>query len=270
VSFDTDAVKKLKNVLSPVTYGELVAVQGVEEEDDDYIDIPDVPKKFGKIIELWLQDNINCPICDSATLICYANPNMPVIDFVCTNQSHNIKDGPIFWQVKATKGGILPYLNKSYFKIKEPNHIFVGSRVYGDVIHNIKPSDSDIDKTLLIGYILIVYEYTEIDAKQSIKIDTQKSNIVYPNNAIENITTNVQNDWYYKYINSINTKNVIQFNPTTCIHRNIAKDMTGTLMIDAENIQLLEKYNYVRIPNPYADTCPDGVKKNLNGVFNTI
>jgi hypothetical protein len=201
---------------------------------------------------------------------------MPVIDFVCTNQSHNIKDGPIFWQVKATKGGILPYLNKSYFKIKEPNHIFVGSRVYGDVIHNIKPSDSDIDKTLLIGYILIVYEYTEIDAKQSIKIDTKKSYIVYPNITIANIATDVKNDWYYKYIDSINNKNVIQFNPTTCIYRNIANDMKKTankketLMIEPETIKLLEEYNYIRIPNPYADTCPDGVKKNLNGVFNTI
>lgn len=177
----------------------------------DYLESKDPLYKYfeglwGKIIEKWVAINIACPICKKKTLKMYKNNSFPIIDLVCINKEH--KDGVKYWQVKTSKLGN-KFQGFPYFKVNvSDNYISVGSRRWGENIHNIKPNGDN--KDLLIGYILIIFTGND----QEITINKKKSYIIHPNLDIKKIDN--ENNWYYKYISEENDQHhKIQYNPET-------------------------------------------------------
>lgn len=190
--------------------------------DKDYQDI----ENHGKLIEIWIADNCKCPICKQYTLRRYTKMNFPIIDLVCINSEHY--GGPIFYQVKSSiliNNKSAKFKDKHYFNldINDPNQntIMAGSRKWGELIHDIKPSDIEENKNLsylLIGYICILYR---INRKRngeinSLSINPNLSFIVLPNiNLIK--SSYIDNDYFYKYTNNqdkeitfnLNTNNII-------------------------------------------------------------
>lgn len=248
VPFGTPNVKKMGHLFTPRTVRFLSDIKetGGEEEEEDFIPMPEDERLFGKIIELWLTDNMTCPICGEYTLRCYYNNNMPVIDYICINKKHNITKGPIYWQVKTSKGAKYWFLGWEKYFDMDSKHIFVGSRNYGNVIHNIKPNSNEDDKNLLIGYILITYLPDE--TIENPRIEIKKLDIVYPNwNYNINIPNN-ENDWYYRYIDVNSDKSKIEFNPDTCF---ITEHQTKSMSIDMNAIISLINPTYEKRKNPY-------------------
>jgi hypothetical protein len=184
-----------------------------EIEDPDYIQY----ENYGKLIESWIADNMSCPCCNKKTLRRYQKNNMPVIDVVCINPEHTINTGVKFFQIKTSNGA--PFKSKPYFSYNkfdsESNIIHVGSKKYGESIHNIKTTDDD-DMKLLIGYICILFN----EQDNNLKINLNKSFIVLPQYAkaqtklllYNNNDNNNDNDWYYKYINNDDKHPIIKFN----------------------------------------------------------
>lgn len=170
-----------------------------EKTDPDYINY----ENYGKLIESWLSDNLACPCCGSYSLKRYFKSNMPIIDVVCINPYHTLERGVRFFQIKTSNGK--PFMDIPYFiydsKNPKKNHIHVGSRKYGEISHQIKVSDNDFDKKILIGYICLTYE--EKDNLKIIK-NKNKSFIVLPiiDYQLENSTS--VDDWYYQYIDETN------------------------------------------------------------------
>lgn len=233
-----------------------------EKDDEEYINYND--KENGKIIEIWLSDNMKCPVCKNKTLRRYVNNSMPVIDIMCINKDHV---GVRYWQVKTSTGYKIGFLdNNKYFNIDNKtnnNYIYVGSRNYGEVVHDIIPSNPD--KKLLIGYILIIY--TDID--NIINIDINKSYIIMP--IIDKIESKYE-DYYYKYLSDDKSKkHKITFNPMTNsitsikdskvleidIVRAIRKNKNSEVSRDNKVVTNFDKSynkNYNIITNPYDTT----------------
>jgi len=132
-----------------------------EEEDPEYIEYD---KEYGKIIETWFADNIQCPCCGLYTLRRYSSNIFPIIDLVCVNLDHGI-DKVRYFQVKTSNGRL--YRGDKYFNIGTPTvqgHIYTGSRRAGEPIHAISASSSPHDKSFAIGYICIsIYEFEPSD-----------------------------------------------------------------------------------------------------------
>ena len=117
------------------------------DDDPDYSYFEN--QEIGIILEKWICVNFFCR-CGSK-YIKYTNPNMPVIDIKCSNDTHDITlYGPKYYQIKSTQNNKLNHYGYKYFDIKH-HYIHVGSRKYGDICHNIQTSD--MDKELIIGYI---------------------------------------------------------------------------------------------------------------------
>lgn len=190
----------------------LTKLSKMEEKIDlDYINY----ENYGKLIESWLSDKLPCPCCKSNSLKRYSKNNMPIIDVVCINPSHTLEIGVRFFQIKTSNGQ--PFMDMSYFvynpKNPEQNHIHVGSRKYGKIVHEVKVSDSDFDKKILIGYICLTYK-----EKEDLQIIKDKSFVVLPiiDYQLKNSTT--VDDWYYKYIDDTNKNQKhprIKFNHNT-------------------------------------------------------
>lgn len=150
----------------------------------------------------------NCPVCKKNTLRQFKDVNMPVVDLICINIDHNISNGPRLWQVKASQ-------NSFYFNLNSPEFITVGSRNWGNVIHQ---NNEDLDFN--IGYICLYVSVREGDPNYYIS----------PNSFI--IKPNMKGGPYYEYINKeditktygryYNNKNIIRSN--NCTKQNINLD----------------------------------------------
>jgi hypothetical protein len=175
-----------------------------EKTDPDYINY----ENYGKLIESWLSDNLACPCCGSYSLKRYFKSNMPIIDVVCINPYHTLERGVRFFQIKTSNGK--PFMDIPYFiynpENPEQNHIHVGSRKYGEIVHQVKVSDNDFNKKILIGYICLTYEEKEKEKEDELKIikNKNKSFIVLPiiDYQLDNSTS--VDDWYYQYIDETN------------------------------------------------------------------
>ena len=190
-----------------------------ELKDKDYIDFEG---ENGKFIEIWIADNMKCPVCGKKTLRRYVSDSMPVIDVVCINGEHN--NGVRFFQIKTSNGTL--FMRKEYFS-KTTRHIFVGSRNYGEPVHSL-----DGMNDLLIGYICIKY-YINSD----IVINMKDSFIVLP------IIGRCMNS-YYNYIPPINKKFIIEYNRETTNVINLQN------LLPTNIIETNYERNYDEISNP--------------------
>lgn len=133
-----------------------------ETNDEEFI----WSDNIGKLGEIYVSLNMKCPICKSKSFKLFENPNMPIVDLYCTNTSHNISEGPKLWQVKTSQG-------EGYFSKKE-NFITVGSRNFGNVIH-----EDGVDQSFRIGYICL----DVVKKEETEKINLTDSFMLYaPNN----------------------------------------------------------------------------------------
>ena len=105
----------------------------------------------------------SCPICKANTLSLFSNPNMPVVDLICTNPDHNINNGPRLWQVKASSTN--NYFNNEF--------ITVGSKRWGKSIH-----ENVDNKDFLLGYICLKMDENVGD--QNYTIYKSSSFILFP------------------------------------------------------------------------------------------
>ena len=206
--YTTNLTHKLTEYLTPISKKRML--KDIEKDDDiltklskmeEKIDIDYINyENYGKLIESWLSDNIACPCCGSYSLKRYFKDNMPIIDVVCINPLHTLERGVRFFQIKTSNGK--PFMDIPYFTYNsdnpEQNHIHVGSRRYGEVVHQIKVSDDDFNKKILIGYICLTY----FDKENHLKIikDKNRSFVVLP--IIDDSIT--VDDWYYQYIDDNN------------------------------------------------------------------
>jgi hypothetical protein len=215
---DNDIIKKLKEMQ--------------EQKDPAYT----AYENYGKLIECWIADNMICPCCgNNQTLRRYLSDSMPVIDIVCINPLHTLDHGVKFFQVKTSNGS--SFLGKPYFMYDPTNSninsntIHVGSRVWGEPVHSITPSDSLLNKKILCGYICISYT----DNESTLSIDLRNSFIVLPEYLLtqvaakrslsfesSDVSDKVRDDlswddksWYYRYVEPNRTHQRIEFNINT-------------------------------------------------------
>ena len=185
---------------------ELAVNKYLEKEDiDDPNYIYYNASGVGTYMELWVCVNIPCPGCGHK-LYKYANPNMPVVDVKCINLKHNNSMGPIYYQIKVTKKDAF-YADYKYFSYDE-EYVSAGSFNYGYNCHVIK-ADDIISRDILIGYICIEYNYTDLTFNKII-IDMNNSFILIPDLQFQ--PTVFQNDLtYYEYIRT-DPSSIIKFN----------------------------------------------------------
>jgi hypothetical protein len=191
-----------------------------ELKDTDYMDYE---TEKGKFIEIWIADNMRCPVCYMRTLRRYVSDTMPVIDVVCINRNHN--NGVRFFQIKTSNG--MPFMGTKYFS-KTTRHIFVGSKRYGEPVHSLDGSSN-----LVIGYICIKYDIID----DIIRINNNTSFIILP------IIGRCMNS-YYRYVATTKGKPIIEYNPITT---NVIK-LSG--LVDSNIIQPNYMMNYEEIDNP--------------------
>lgn len=184
-----------------------------EEKDLDYVNY----EKYDKLLESWIADNLKCPCCGEKTLRRYAKNNMPVIDVVCINDDHTFENGVKFFQIKVSNGSL--FFGKPYFSLLDKT-IHVGSRNFGDIVHSIRSSDSDIEKKILIGYICILYR----ESTNNLIINKENSFVVLPTlNVYEKVISKKlmfdeldtidDVNWYFRYITTIESNHQkIEFN----------------------------------------------------------
>ena len=177
-----------------------------DEEDKDYIYDDDRPGTIGFYLEGWVSLNYKCPICNKKSLKPFVLPNMPVVDLICNNSNHTIEHGVKFFQVKSSsnngsisKKSYIPYFSNDQTieddkKTKYKGFIHVGSIRYGYNAHNIKTTDPDDIKKILVGYICLKYDITGTDDKKTININ-KDSFVLLPK-----INCTIDNILYYKYI----------------------------------------------------------------------
>lgn len=210
---------------------------------------------YGKNIECWVADNMNCPCCGEKTLRRYVRDNMPCIDLICTNQKHDFVDGVKFFQVKSKSFNVTNELYKNFDLEKKQIH--TGSKAIGKYIHDIKIQNDYY--TLLIGYICIEYikeikEPDEIirilpssfivlpkiyipEAKVLFSSDEQK---LKPNSKLDldkvdfNFLNDENDELYYWYINNEIDANIIEFSTIN----------NDVIMIKQKNLQRLFGYKY--------------------------
>lgn len=206
----------------------------IEQKDEAYVNY----ENRGKLIECWIADNLKCPCCNENSLRRYYRDNFPAIDLVCINQLHTFELGVRFFQIKTSLKGSL-FNGAKYFDLKN-NFIHVGSRKFGNIIHDIQIDDNDIVKKNLVGYICI--EYVENDKfikisngsflvlpktyTSSISIELFANDIVHNSttnstiNSLNDSTTNQNhNKKYYWYLTEeFENNQIIKFN---LIHNNV-------------------------------------------------
>jgi len=230
-----------------------------ESDDSDYVQY----ENYGKLIECWIGDNIQCPCCGAPnSLRRYLSDSMPVIDLVCINPAHTLDQGVRFFQVKASNGSL--FLSKPYFNLDlamttpEPNTIHVGSRVWGEPVHMISPHANTFTKKILCGYICICYKETESTLKLNLKnsfivlpkylnsIDTVKQTLTFNSEQMESSDLQID-DWYYRYITPNGHHERIQFNLST---NNIITGNELKKYIPSDNINKLYEIKTTSMPNP--------------------
>tara|TARA_B100000424_G_scaffold14796_1_gene10847 strand:- start:1224 stop:2171 length:948 start_codon:yes stop_codon:yes gene_type:complete len=126
----------------------------------------------------------SCPICNANTLSLFSNPNMPVVDLICTNHNHDINNGPRLWQVKASS-------TDNYFNNK---FITVGSKHWGKSIH-----ENVDNKDFLLGYICLKMDENVGD--QNYTIHKSSSFILFPDlDPKPTGESNLEQKPYYSYL----------------------------------------------------------------------
>jgi hypothetical protein len=197
--------KEILNSLSPIS--KLRMIQSFRE-DDKKIDNKDKeqerldkeytyfePTEVGIHMELWVCSQMKCPGC-KGDLLKYQSVSQPVVDVKCSNHLHNIfEHGPKYYQIKATEKGT-NMNGKKYFSLRD-KYIKVGSRKFGQNAHEIKVSDDEQKKRVLIGYICI--EYTKNEGSREITIDGNTSFILIPNLSYQLKVGDIDK-LYYEYI----------------------------------------------------------------------
>lgn len=217
----------------------------LKEEDSDPSYTYFENKEVGTFMELWICANILCPGCQEGKLLKYLNPNMPVIDVVCSNENHTVLHGPKYYQIKTSEA-YTQFMGMKYFDFHN-RHIHVGSPKYGHVCHNVKLGDSMNKKNILIGYICIVYK-KKLD--RIISIDLNNSFIVIPrlNIIATNDNFNLQ---YYTYLDTRLPS--ITFNDNLCVTYMLNLYTEKTMF---KNINLDTVYDIIQY-------VPKSVRKSL-------
>ena len=203
-----EAAKYIKDYLQEKKYIEIIE-KGQADTDPDYKYTSNT--EVGAYVELWVCANMKCPICNGE-LVKYTLLNMPVIDIKCINSKHKYNMGPKFFQIKATEqNNAFPYFTLNPFLNNTNGFIVVGSRRLGELSHSVKPSDSDKQKQILIGYICLTYKYSDT-TKRNIRLTRKQSFILIPQITVDTKIITDANDYYYKYVDNIYKKPVITFN----------------------------------------------------------
>ena len=252
IEIDNEIIKKLNDMQ--------------EREDPDYV----LYENFGKLIESWIADNMKCPCCYENTLRRYSSASMPIIDVVCINPLHTIENGVKFFQIKASNGSL--FLGKPYFNYDptytDPgaNTIHVGSRVWGEQVHSIRPTDTEFIKKILCGYICIGYRenpdtltivphnsfivlpdylLSESSAKRKLDFDDEPVLPVVAKPSEDKSPDN--KSFYYKYIPPNGSHQRIEFNLNT--NKVITNDELMSL-IPGQTIVKTYEIKTMIMPNP--------------------
>lgn len=169
------------------------------EEDKDPLYTYFENNEVGIFMELWLCSNLLCPGCKIGKLLKYLNPNMPVVDVMCSNDNHTIEYGPKYYQIKTTEKDA-SFGGYKYFSLKD-KYIHTGSKKYGSLSHQIKLGDGINKKKILIGYICVEY-VRNVQNNRFISIDLNTSFILIPKLELTP-TSLIKSDLeYYKYFDS--------------------------------------------------------------------
>lgn len=199
--------------------------KSIDTKDKDYIHI----ENYGKLIEIWLADNMKCPCCNEKTLKRYSKDNFPIIDLVCINPNHNINDNVKFFQVKTSylqnNGASISLHGQPYFSFNDKT-IMIGSKEWGQFSHNIKGSDDN--KKILIGYICILFTKNKNDTH--IIISKSKSFVVLPS------VKNNDNKAYYQYTNFTYHPQIIFNDEINYIGNLNGDNLSSASYLEANNI----------------------------------
>ena len=209
----------------------------------------------GKLIECWIADNLECPVCKEMTLRRYYRDNFPTIDLVCINNNHVFSNGVKFFQVKTTLANT--YFNGSkYFDLTD-RYIHVGSRKYGEIVHSIRIDDEDINKKILIGYICI--EFSE--GTKFIKV-LKESFIVLPKTGIEIVSKNLFTNLDYYDFDQPDQSDQSDHSNQSNQYYNYITDTSESSQIITFN----EKFNQVSYFYDIYDTYYDTHNNKINPV----
>ncbi len=205
-------------------------IEEILEENNDIEYTYFENKEVGTFMELYICSNFICPGCKKGKLLKYINPNMPIIDAICSSDEHKYEHGPKYYQIKTTEKDT-SYNGMKYFD-KKLKYIHTGSKKYGKLCHEVKLGDDFNKKKILISYICIQYTKNE----RIISIDLNESFIIIPNLYMEAITLEENELKYYSYLD---TKiPYITFNLSLCnlytfkIYKNINININLDLIFD--------------------------------------
>lgn len=204
-----------------------------EQLDPDYIEKME-NSGLGFYMENFISVYGFCPVCGQKTLRKYAQSNIPVVDLICINKEYHITNNKCFiFQVKIS-------MTNEYFSLKN-EYLVVGSRIYGEVAHLHKGSESIKNKVVVPGYICIKMSPDPINI-QNYLIDYRNSFVLVPD------YNNISNKYYYTYLNIKNKygRNMLTWN---------------TSMVDTLPLKYIFRYNRItykifseeEIKNPYID-----------------
>jgi hypothetical protein len=181
----TSLTPALKAYVSPSMYSQFSEKLQTDQDLIDKLNMLEdeefVPTdNYGKLVETWYADTCLCPVCLRPSLRRYVNNNFPTIDVICINEKHLFTHGVKFFQIKSmnvnsTYVGGLTY--PKYFDI-DNCYIHVGSRKFGEIVHNIGTISSDFEKKILIGYICICF--AKVPLQNKLRVICNKSFIVLP------------------------------------------------------------------------------------------
>ena len=209
--------------------------ENVELDDPNYVNFTTNPK-IGTDLELWVCVNIPCPGCD-AKLYKYSSPGMPAIDVRCNNPGHTLKDGPKYYQIKATESG-KTWNGFKYFSLQD-NYICTGSYRFGFNCHVMTSTDKD--KDILIGYICLAYTRSATSGEHII-LHESESFILKPNLLFQP-TTDAQKEWtYYSYLDIENPRITFHIDMFEVIRlqANVNRNINTNTVYDAEKIRFNE------------------------------
>jgi len=183
---------KLPQFEADLNYDQIL-VDKLEHMTDDTEFVDDM--NYGKTIECWYTDNLECPVCRKKSLRRYQKDNFPAIDVVCINPKHLFEQGVKFFQIKASAGNFTELsTSKSiitpYFSFLDRT-IHTGSYKYGKIIHDISIFDKDFIKKILVGYICIDF----VKREKYLTINKSRSFFVLPKTKVDNITKKLFTGW---------------------------------------------------------------------------
>ena len=201
------------------------------ENDSDYLEKLE-NNGLGLYMESFISNYGICPICKQKTLRKYSASNMPVVDLICVNKAYHTTNNSCFlFQVKTS-------LSDIYFNKKE-NYITVGSKKFGYNSHIVKGNSSDVNKTLVIGYICLFLDQNMMD-NNKYKINKSKSFVLVPD------LQKKLDEYYYEYIMEFMGKNRIKWNNNLVSTNDINVCLNNIVDIDTTQI-----FNEEVISNPY-------------------